>query len=59
MALTRSAHRLKAAIKSAATAKVPALPLPGMNQGDTPVKLFVLRIKPKDKPLMLEVPAPH
>ena len=31
----------------------------GMNKGDTPVKLFVLRIKPKDKPLVLEVPAPH
>ena len=31
----------------------------GMNKGDKPVKLFVLRIKPKDKPLVLEVPAPH
>jgi quercetin dioxygenase-like cupin family protein len=30
-----------------------------MNKGDKPVKLFVLRIKPKDKPLVLEVPAPH
>ncbi|MGA7545965.1 MAG: cupin domain-containing protein [Methyloceanibacter sp.] len=31
----------------------------GMNKGDKPVKLFVLRIKPKDKPPVLEVPAPH
>jgi quercetin dioxygenase-like cupin family protein len=31
----------------------------GMNKSDKPVKLFVLRIKPKDKPLVLEVPAPH
>ena len=31
----------------------------GMNKGDTPVKLFVVRIKPKDKPLVLEVPAPQ
>jgi hypothetical protein len=31
----------------------------GMNRGDTPVKLFVMRIKPKDKPLVLEVRAPH
>jgi len=30
-----------------------------MNKGDEPVKLFVLRIKPKDKPLVLEIPAPH
>jgi quercetin dioxygenase-like cupin family protein len=31
----------------------------GMNLGDTPVKLFVVRIKPKDKPLVTEVPAPQ
>ncbi len=31
----------------------------GMNKGDKPVKLFVVRIKPKDKPLVVEVPAPH
>jgi quercetin dioxygenase-like cupin family protein len=30
----------------------------GMNKGDKPVKLFVVRIKPKDKPLVVEVPAP-
>jgi quercetin dioxygenase-like cupin family protein len=30
----------------------------GMNKSDAPVKLFVVRIKPKDKPLMQEVPAP-
>jgi quercetin dioxygenase-like cupin family protein len=30
----------------------------GMNKSDAPVKLFVVRIKPKDKPLMVEVPAP-
>ena len=30
----------------------------GMNQTDKPVKLFVVRIKPKDKPLVQEVPAP-
>jgi hypothetical protein len=29
-----------------------------MNQGDRPVKLFVVRIKPKDKPLAEEVPPP-
>ena len=29
----------------------------GMNQTDKPVKLFVVRIKPKDKPLVQEVPA--
>ena len=29
-----------------------------MNKGDKPVKLFVVRIKPKDKPLVVEVPAP-
>ena len=31
----------------------------GMNKGDKPVKLFVVRIKPKDKPLVVEVPAPQ
>jgi quercetin dioxygenase-like cupin family protein len=31
----------------------------GMNKGDTPVKLFVVRVKPKDKPLVEEVPAPQ
>jgi quercetin dioxygenase-like cupin family protein len=31
----------------------------GMNKGDTPVKLYVLRIKPKDKPLVVEVAPPH
>ena len=31
----------------------------GMNKGDRPVKLFVVRIKPKDKPLVEEVPAPQ
>jgi quercetin dioxygenase-like cupin family protein len=30
----------------------------GMNKSDKPVKLFVVRIKPKDKPLMVEVPSP-
>jgi quercetin dioxygenase-like cupin family protein len=30
----------------------------GMNNGDQPVKLFVVRIKPKDKPLVEEVPPP-
>lgn len=30
----------------------------GMNKSDAPVKLFVVRIKPKDKPLVEEVPAP-
>lgn len=30
----------------------------GMNKGDRPVKLFVVRIKPKDKPLVEEVPPP-
>jgi quercetin dioxygenase-like cupin family protein len=30
----------------------------GMNEGDIPVKLFVVRIKPKDKPLVEEVPQP-
>jgi quercetin dioxygenase-like cupin family protein len=31
----------------------------GMNLSDAPVKLFVVRIKPKDKPLVTEVPAPQ
>ena len=31
----------------------------GMNEGDKPVKLFVVRIKPKDKPLVEEVPPPQ
>ena len=31
----------------------------GMNKGDKPVKLFVVRIKPKDKPLVEEVPPPQ
>lgn len=31
----------------------------GMNKGDIPVKLFVVRIKPKDKPLVQEVPPPQ
>ena len=31
----------------------------GMNEGTVPVKLFVVRIKPKDKPLVEEVPAPQ
>jgi quercetin dioxygenase-like cupin family protein len=30
----------------------------GMNKTDRPVKLFVVRIKPKDMPLMVEVPTP-
>jgi quercetin dioxygenase-like cupin family protein len=30
----------------------------GMNLSDAPVRLFVVRIKPKDKPLVTEVPAP-
>jgi quercetin dioxygenase-like cupin family protein len=30
----------------------------GMNKSDKPVKLFVVRIKPKDAPLVVEVPAP-
>lgn len=29
----------------------------GINKGDVPVKLFVVRIKPKGKPLATEVPA--
>jgi quercetin dioxygenase-like cupin family protein len=31
----------------------------GLNEGDTAVKLFVVRIKPKDKPLVEEVPPPQ
>ena len=31
----------------------------GMNKSDKPVKLFVVRIKPKDKPLVQEVPVPQ
>jgi quercetin dioxygenase-like cupin family protein len=31
----------------------------GMNEGDKRVKLFVVRIKPKDKPLVEEVPPPQ
>jgi quercetin dioxygenase-like cupin family protein len=31
----------------------------GLNKSDQPVKLFVLRIKPKDKPLVQEVPPPQ
>jgi quercetin dioxygenase-like cupin family protein len=31
----------------------------GMNKGDVPVKLYVVRIKPKDKPLIQEVPPPR
>jgi quercetin dioxygenase-like cupin family protein len=31
----------------------------GMNKGDVPVKLYVVRIKPKDKPLIQEVPPPQ
>jgi quercetin dioxygenase-like cupin family protein len=30
----------------------------GMNVGKAPVKLFVVRIKPKDKPLVTEMPGP-
>jgi quercetin dioxygenase-like cupin family protein len=30
----------------------------GMNKTDKPVKLFVVRIKPKNAPLVVEVPAP-
>lgn len=30
----------------------------GMNKTDKPVKLFVVRIKPKDEPLAVDVPAP-
>ena len=31
----------------------------GLNTSDAPVKLFVVRIKPKDKPLVEEVPPPQ
>src|SRR5262245_1229447 len=31
----------------------------GMNKTDKPVRLFVVRIKPKDKPLVEEVPPPQ
>ncbi|MGH6865301.1 MAG: cupin domain-containing protein [Methyloceanibacter sp.] len=31
----------------------------GMNKGTVPVKLFVVRIKPKDKPLATEVRGPN
>lgn len=31
----------------------------GLNQSDRPVKLFVVRIKPKDRPLVEEVPPPQ
>jgi quercetin dioxygenase-like cupin family protein len=31
----------------------------GMNNGDQPVRLFVVRIKPKNKPLVEEVPPPQ
>jgi quercetin dioxygenase-like cupin family protein len=31
----------------------------GMNKSDKPVKLFVVRVKPKDKPLVQEVPPPQ
>jgi quercetin dioxygenase-like cupin family protein len=31
----------------------------GMNKTDKPVRLFVVRIKPKDKPLVEEVPQPQ
>jgi quercetin dioxygenase-like cupin family protein len=31
----------------------------GLNQSGRPVKLFVVRIKPKDQPLVEEVPAPQ
>jgi quercetin dioxygenase-like cupin family protein len=30
----------------------------GMNRSDKPVRLFVVRIKPKDAPLVVEVPTP-
>jgi quercetin dioxygenase-like cupin family protein len=30
----------------------------GLNNGDQPVKLFAVRIKPKNKPITEEVPAP-
>jgi quercetin dioxygenase-like cupin family protein len=31
----------------------------GLNKSGQPVKLFVVRIKPKDKPLVEEVPPPQ
>jgi len=31
----------------------------GINLSDAPRRLFVVRIKPKDKPLVTEVPAPQ
>jgi quercetin dioxygenase-like cupin family protein len=31
----------------------------GMNEGDIPVKLFVVRIKPKEKPLAEDLPPPR
>jgi quercetin dioxygenase-like cupin family protein len=31
----------------------------GMNKSDKPVKLFVVRVKPKDKPLVQHVPPPQ
>jgi quercetin dioxygenase-like cupin family protein len=31
----------------------------GMNKTDKPVRLFVVRVKPKDKPLVEEVPPPQ
>jgi quercetin dioxygenase-like cupin family protein len=31
----------------------------GLNKSDRPVKLFVVRIKPKDKPLVQEMPPPQ
>jgi quercetin dioxygenase-like cupin family protein len=31
----------------------------GMNKSDQPVKLFVVRIKPKDRPLVEDVPPPQ
>jgi len=31
----------------------------GMNLSNAPVRLFVVRIRPKDKPLVTEVPAPQ
>ena len=42
-----------------ATYLAPNLVHRGMNKGKTPVKLFVVRIKPEDKPLVQEVPAPQ
>ena len=31
----------------------------GMNEGDIPVKLFVVRIKPREKPLAEDIPPPR